>query len=165
MLNGAVDSNTLYIVVLILSVFVAALIALVIVLIVHVNRQKLRLDAFLEGSDGLSVEETINEKFERLQILEEKDNVEDSAIRDIYRRLKGAYQRMGIIKYNAFMEAGGKMSFAVALLDETNSGFILNVMNSRDGSYCYLKEIDKGQCEIALGKEEGEALEAALYSR
>ncbi len=161
-MGETISINTLYIIVLVLAVVCAALIALFIVAIINIRKQKRRMDVLLEGVGDVSLEESIDDKFERLQILEEKDIVEDDAIRDIYRRLKGTYQRTGIVKYNAFMEAGGKLSFALVLLDEGFNGIILNVMNSRDGSYCYLKEVEKGKCEIALGKEEAEALEKAM---
>ena len=54
------------------------------------------------------------------------------------------------------------MSTAIALLDYTNSGFILNCVHSREGCYIYVKEVDMGQTEIVLGNEEQEALEQAM---
>lgn len=53
------------------------------------------------------------------------------------------------------------MSFALALLDYTNSGFILNTVHSR-GCYLYIKTVDCGQTEVLLGAEEKDALERAL---
>ena len=57
---------------------------------------------------------------------------------------------------------GGKLSFAVAMLDGKNNGWIMNAMHSREGCYLYLKAVDRGQTEILLGNEEKEALEQAL---
>ena len=57
---------------------------------------------------------------------------------------------------------GGNLSFAIALLDYTNSGFVLNSVHSREGCYMYLKRVDRGQTEVLLGSEEREALEQAL---
>ena len=54
------------------------------------------------------------------------------------------------------------MSFAMAVLDYTNSGFILNCMHSREGCFLYIKEIDAGATDTPLGAEEKEALERAL---
>lgn len=58
---------------------------------------------------------------------------------------------------------GGKLSFAIALLDGKDSGFILNSMHSRDGCYNYVKEIVNGQSYIELSEEEAESLEKAMY--
>ena len=54
------------------------------------------------------------------------------------------------------------MSFALALLDEKNNGFILNVVHTREGSYTYIKEIIDGNSVLALGDEEERALNGAL---
>ncbi len=151
--------------VIILVAVIVALVVLVIILLVRQNRLSKRLDRFMEGTDSTSIEGAIEEKFKRLKILEERDAVEDSAIRDLYGRLKGAYQKTGVVKYDAFMENGGNLSFALCFLDDENNGIIMNVMNGRDGSYCYLKEIEKGMCSVTLGKEEAEALDTAMYAK
>ena len=69
---------------------------------------------------------------------------------------------MGLIKYDAFSQMGGQLSFSLALLDENNNGFIINSVHSTDGCYSYTKEIKNGECAIALGKEEEEALAIAM---
>jgi len=57
---------------------------------------------------------------------------------------------------------GGNLSFTMALLDYTNSGFVLNSVHSREGCYVYIKEVERGETEVLLGSEEKEALERAL---
>ena len=56
---------------------------------------------------------------------------------------------------------GGKLSFAYALLNDENSGYIINSIHSREGCYTYIKEIIKGESFIALSEEENEAFEIA----
>ena len=60
---------------------------------------------------------------------------------------------------------GGNLSFALALLDYTNTGFVLNSVHSREGCYLYLKDVERGETEVLLGAEEQEALEQALGYR
>ena len=50
----------------------------------------------------------------------------------------------------------------VCLLDNNNSGFVLDAVHSREGCYLYLKEVEEGATEVLLGSEEQEALEQAL---
>ncbi len=69
---------------------------------------------------------------------------------------------MGLIKYDAFHQMGGQLSFSLALLDEYNNGFIINSVHSTDGCYSYTKEIKNGESLITLGKEEAEALAIAM---
>ena len=72
------------------------------------------------------------------------------------------YQKFGMVKYNAFKGMGGNLSFAIAILDMNNTGFILNSVHSREGCYLYIKMIERGETDILLGSEEKEALEQAL---
>ena len=72
------------------------------------------------------------------------------------------YQKVGIVKYDAFDDVGGKMSFALAMLDKENTGFILNAIHSRDNCFLYLKEIVKGESYIMLSTEEIDALRQAI---
>ena len=57
---------------------------------------------------------------------------------------------------------GGKLSFALVMLDKNNTGHVINAMHSREGCYIYIKEIIKGESYIPLGDEEKKALEKAL---
>jgi hypothetical protein len=75
------------------------------------------------------------------------------------------YQKVGVVKYDAFKEMGGKLSFVLALLDKSNNGILLNsVHSSREGCYTYLKEIIKGESFLELSEEERNALNQALNS-
>ena len=44
--------------------------------------------------------------------------------------MESAYQKMGLVKYDAFNQMGGQLSFSLALLDENNNGFIINSVHS-----------------------------------
>lgn len=57
---------------------------------------------------------------------------------------------------------GGKLSFALALLNKENTGFVINAMHSREGCYTYIKEIINGESYILLGNEEKQAVEQAI---
>ena len=55
----------------------------------------------------------------------------------------------------------GKLSFALALLNQDNTGVVINAMHSREGCFTYAKEIIKGESYIVLSEEEKEALNQA----
>ena len=84
-----------------------------------------------------------------------------SDIKTLFKNMEGAYQKMGLVKYDAFNEMGGKLSFSLALLNETDDGFVLNAVHSREGCYTYIKEIVEGNSFIVLAEEEQEALDMA----
>ena len=83
-------------------------------------------------------------------------------IRTINNQLVTAYQKIGLVKYDAFKEIGGKLSFVLVLLTAENNGFILNSMHSsKEGCYTYAKEVVNGEAFVILSEEEQQALEEA----
>ncbi len=84
-------------------------------------------------------------------------------VRDMRMLLADGYQKTGIVKYDAFDEMGGKLSFVLAVLDGRDNGYLLNVMHSRDDCYTYIKEIKRGASYVELSAEEQIALEKAMH--
>ena len=123
---------------------------------------KKRLDKFVLGKDGASLEQDIAGLYEDNKFLKNSADKNKKDIRTLYKRMENAYQKMGIVKYDAFNQMGGQLSFSLALLDENNNGFIINSVHSTEGCYSYTKEIKNGESSISLGKEEEEALAPAI---
>jgi len=156
---GNLDIAYLFIglIALILILFILCIVALT-----KQSKLKKRYEAFMLGKDAKSMEKEITDLFSDMNYL--KDAVDKNAkeIRHIYKRLETTYQKLGIVKYDAFKQMGGRLSFSLALLDENNDGFILNSVHSSDGCYSYTKEIKDGSCQITLGEEEQQALDIAM---
>ncbi|MSS62950.1 DUF4446 family protein [Velocimicrobium porci] len=136
---------------------------MLIVVLVKQNKLKKRYNAFMEGNDAKSLEKVITERFNEVDAVKEKLQVVDGRLEGIDKILLTTYKKMALIKYDAFREMGGNLSFAIALLTETNDGFIINAMHSsREGCYIYAKEIVNGQCDMILADEEKQVLEKAM---
>lgn len=146
------------------AVIVILLITLIllIVQIRKTSKLKKRLDKFLLGKDGTSLENDIVALFEDNKFLKASTEKNKKDIRILYKNMESAFQKMGLVKYDAFNQMGGQLSFCLALLDENNNGFIINSVHSTEGCYSYTKEIKMGESSIPLGKEEEEALEMAM---
>jgi len=117
---------------------------------------------FMKGSDARSLEEELRERMSIIDKLDGRLNSIENNNNHISTKLDEVFQKIGIVKYDAFDEMGGKMSFALALLSDKNTGFVINAMHSREGCYTYIKEINDGKANVLLAKEEKEALEQAL---
>lgn len=159
---GKLDWGFLAIGFAVLAVVMLAALILLIVQISKVNGLKKRLDSFLVGMDGGSLEQDIVRLVEDNKALKITADRNRKDIRTLYKKMESAYQKMGLVKYDAFHQMGGQLSFSLALLDENNNGFIINSVHSTEGCYSYTKEIKNGVCSISLGKEEAEALEMAI---
>ena len=148
-----------------MAVVILILLVAVILLIVQIkktNKLGSRLDKFLLGKDGQSLEEDIASLYEDNQILKDSTEKNRKDIRTLFKNMESTYQKMGLVKYDAFNQMGGQLSFCLALLDENNDGFIINSVHSTEGCYSYTKEIKKGISSIPLGTEEEEALSIAM---
>lgn len=150
--------------ILILGFSVLSLVLLIVVIICIVKMNKLyrRYDLFMRGKDAETLEETIAELIEQQKELGARDRANKDAMRLLSRQVKASFQKFGFVKYNAFKGMGGNLSFVLAMLDDNNTGFILDAVHSREGCYLYLKEVEEGATEVLLGGEEQEALEQAL---
>lgn len=141
------------------------IIALAVLVICQMNQNKKlrkRYEKFLQGKNAKSLEDQITELCEIHDILKKNSDVHTKQIKDLYRRHKTTFQKSAIVKYDAFKEMGGKLSFCLAMLDEENDGFILNSVHSTDGCYSYTKRITKGESDVPLAGEEQHALEKAM---
>ena len=116
----------------------------------------------MSGRDGASLEKNIYALYEDNKMLKEHMMKHRKDINNLYKKHESAFQKMGLVKYDAFHQMGGQLSFSLALLDENNNGFIINSVHSSEGCYSYTKEIKLGQCAIDLGAEEAEALSIAM---
>lgn len=135
---------------------------LLIVQMKRLSRLNKRLQKFMGGKDAKSLEEEISDIFEdnsKLKMAAERNRRD---IRRIFHNMEFTYQKCGIVKYDAFKQMGGKLSFSLALLNRKNNGFVLNSVHSSDGCYTYTKEIKEGKSDISLGEEEEQALMMAI---
>lgn len=130
----------------------------------HGTRKKYK--QFMSGENGKSMEKAILDKFASIDTLEADVISINQQIRSINSQLITAYQKIGIVKYDAFKEIGGKLSFVLVLLTAENNGFIINSMHSsKEGCYTYAKEVVNGEAFVVLSEEEQEALEEAKANR
>ena len=140
------------------SILSLVLLIVVIICIVKLNKLYRRYDIFMRGKDA----DTIMDMMDEMEKLQAKDRASKDAMKQLSKQIKSSFQKFGYVKYNAFKGMGGNLSFVIAMLDNNNSGFVLDVVHSREGCYIYLKEVEEGATEVLLGGEEQEALEQAL---
>lgn len=156
---GSVDIGYLLLALLIINVI---LLILIIVAFLQINKFTKKYKKFMLGKNASSLEKDIMTLYEDNTFI--KANVEKNKkdITELFEKHKTTFQKMGLVKYDAFKEMGGKLSFTLALLDENNNGFLLNSVHSSDGCYSYTKRIKNGDSAITLSNEEKVAVERAM---
>jgi len=148
-----------------LAVLTALLLLIVFINIIQMHVLKKKYKMFMDGKNAKTLEESIMTRMDEIDHLISSNKKNEADIQKIYKSLKGTFQKVGLVKYDAFHEMGGKLSFSLALLNEVNDGFIINAMHSREGCYTYIKEIIDGNSIIALADEEQEALNMAMNEK
>ena len=73
-----------------------------------------------------------------------------------------ALRHVAVVRYDAFGDMGGRLSFTVALLDDAADGVVLTSIHGRSESRSYAKGVKAGASEQSLSPEEQQAIELAM---
>lgn len=159
---GSIDIGYIFIGLLVLIII---LLILVIVMLSKISKLNKRCNSFMKGKAGKSLEQDIVRLYEDNQLLKTGMTENKRDIRTIRKQLTKTFQKVGIVRYNAFQTMGGNLSYSLVLMDENNDGFILNTIHSTEGCYSYTKDIVNGNCNIALSPEEQKAIDMAMSNK
>ncbi len=124
-----------------------------------------RLDAFLQGRDGISLEALLAEQ---RRILEEHDRgLRDlvSASEYLHQATQSSLRKVAFERYNPFPGVGGNQSFTLVLLDASNTGVVLTSLHNRESTRVYAKAIRQGKPLQNLSEEEERALKNAMLQK
>ncbi|MBQ6812186.1 MAG: DUF4446 family protein [Agathobacter sp.] len=147
-----------------LAAVVLIMFIIMIINMVQLFKLKKRYKIFMSGKNARNLEKTLIERLDQVDALLDANAANEKNIRILFNKMKFTFQKVGLVKYDAFNEMGGKLSFSLALLNEKNDGFVMNAVHSREGCYTYVKEIIDGNSIIVLSPEEQEALDMAKES-
>lgn len=161
MMTVTMEQLTFYIMIG-LSVITLISIILLIISLCKLKKMRRRIDALTRGKDTESMEDIMLNFFERIENLEDHEKDTGRDIKKIKETLKSTYQKSALVKYDAFREMSGALSYSLALLDQENNGVLISSMYSREGCYTYAKDVENGECKINLSEEEEEALKQAV---
>ncbi len=153
-----IDAGVILIVLLVLEIF---LVLAVFVMAGRMRRLNAKYASFMKGQNGSSLEKDISKRIGKIDKYAQNFGALDDSILAMQEMMAHSVHKYGIVKYDAFDDVGGKLSFVLALLDDMDTGFVLNAVHSRENCFLYIKEIMKGESYIMLSNEEVEALRIA----
>jgi len=145
----------------ILAILVILLILMMIFTIHKMNIITRKYKALMSGKKGADLEKVIRYRFKEMDKVKANAKRITKEHKEVKAHLTSCVSKTALVKYDAFEQMSGKLSFVIALLNDQHSGIILNAMHSREGCFTYAKEIIKGESYIPLSEEEKEALEKA----
>ena len=145
---------------------VMAVIALVLALRAHRDVSVLRrrhramvLDEHADAADLLfGLTEAIEAERARISILEE-------SLSTLRGGVQQSLQHVAVVRYDAFGDMGGRMSFSAAIVDDRGDGMVFSSIHARSESRTYAKGVVGGKSDVTLSPEERHALDAARSGR
>ncbi len=154
------DERVIMSAIAVLAVFVIASIVIGIICISKVNSI---LDYSEDGNLTDNLEKyynSVNELSKKLKLTQE--GAISERISDCESKINLALSKTGIVNFDAYEDVHGKQSFALAVLNRYNDGFVLTSIYGSASSNTYVREIHEGQCMTMLLDEEKEAVEKAV---
>lgn len=111
------------------------------------------------AGDFIGIAQTVSARLDELTAADEVLRTDDAALAG---RIGYAVRHIGLVRFDALPGDVGENSFAVALLDDHATGFVLTSMYGRGAYRLYAKPIADGAAELVLTDEESEACVRAL---
>lgn len=145
-------------IILILVIVSIFLFLMLFITMINLSFFKSKYKKLNKGSTGMSYDEHILENKKEIKLLKESQTDIFAHIEKIHLDLTKAYTKMSLLKYNAFENQGGKLSFILVLLNSERDGVILHNIHNNDFTYMYAKKVSRGSTEETLTKEEKELL-------
>ena len=141
-----------------------ALVALVLIVVAMVRQAGMRRQyTILQGKDSTeSFLAAVARKTAEVDAL--RREVDDLAeVLDRARvDISEAVRHVSVVRYDAFGDMGGRMSFSAAFLDDAGDGLVLTTIHARTESRTYMKAVVQGRAETLLSPEEEQAVDAAM---
>jgi hypothetical protein len=140
-----------------------AVLALVIAVAAHVRVSRLRRGfAGLDGDGKDTVIDAVRRSVDDTRALRAEVAAARQEISDARRDLTDSLRHVAVVRYDAFGEMGGRLSFTAALLDDAGDGLVLTSIHGRSEARTYAKGIKSGKSEQSLSPEEQQSIDLAM---
>lgn len=152
-----------------LLIIPAAFAALALVLALSAHRrlgaQRRSLTLLQSTFEGETILEATASYINEVRSLEQDLHAVSSRQESLFAALGNSIRNLGVTRFDAFEDMGGRLSFSAAFLDDHGTGMVITSINGRSESRVYAKEIEGGESEHNLSPEEQRAIQEALGSK
>ncbi len=101
---------------------------------------------------------------EEIAFIQEEIKKLKSLFKENLNLIRGAVRKVGVVRFDAFEDTGGQLSYSIALLNDNGDGIVLTTLNGRSESRSYAKLVKGAHSTYSLSEEEKEAIRRALES-
>jgi hypothetical protein len=142
----------------------AGAIGLILGVVAQIRLRRLRhAYAVLRGGDGReSLVDAAARTGRQVEALRGEVAVMSAGLEDVRTDLADAIRHVAVVRYDAFGDMGGRLSFSAALLDDSGDGLVFSSINGRSETRTYAKGVKAGNSEAQLSPEEEQVVSWAL---
>lgn len=142
-------------------------------LLIWILRLKKKLLVLQKSGDRETFLGAVNKYVEKMQnIASEQAKINKALVKDdqalqgqideIKEALTFVVSRVATVRYDAFNNMGGQMSFSTAMLNDLGDGIVVTAINGRSETRTYIRNIKNQKCDVEISKEEVEAIKKAM---
>ena len=128
------------------------------VVIVRLNKLAKQYKTLMRGAEGKNLEEIMWNNAKILDQVLFKLDIQEDRLSTVETMAKNSVQKVGIVRFNAFRDMGGDLSYAIALLNSQGDGVVISSIYGRDDARTYAKPVKGGKSSYQLSREEEEAI-------
>jgi hypothetical protein len=141
-----------------------ALLAILLVLILAFRIRKVRREykILLGGSEQRDIVGTVGNALKHIEAMDKRVQAVGEEQQRQAAHARYALQRFHLVRYDAFDDMGGRLSFSAALLDENGDGVVITSINGRTETRTYAKPVRNLSSEHNLSAEERQAIAGAV---
>ena len=111
---------------------------------------------------GLTGDEAVGALLGRIERIENAVRALNATDKRQQVLIEGGVRRVALLRYDAFEDVGGRLSFSCALLDDHGTGVVLTSINGRQDTRVYAKPVAERSSTYNLSIEEEEAIRQAM---
>lgn len=150
--------------VLVLVAVVVAVLALVLAVVALLGQRRMRRDLILLAADGdaPSFVQAVGRQTEQVRALRGEVDDLSALLARTRTELADSIRHVSVVRYDAFGDMGGRLSFSAAMLDDGGDGLVLTAIHGRSETRSYIKGVKSGTSDATLSPEEQQAVTFAM---
>jgi hypothetical protein len=161
-LSSFLDAGTADLVAVVAAGVAVVALLVAVVALVRLSRMR-RAYTLLQGDDEHgSFVDAVDRKTRQVEGLRTQVEGLSGDVSRLRDDLADAIRHVAVVRYDAFGDMGGRLSFSVALLDDTGDGLVVTSINGRTETRTYAKGVKSGTSEAPLSPEEEQVIGYAL---
>jgi hypothetical protein len=152
------DLQTVQLLALVAAAVAVLSLGLCLSLVLRISRIRTAYDTLVAGEHGVSFVDAVRSQSAGVETLRNDVRVLRDALSAARADLSDALRHVAVVRYDAFGDMGGRMSFSAALLDDAGDGLVLTSINGRSETRTYAKGVKSGSSDHSLSPEEEQAI-------